>query len=43
MRRIKLNVGLGMTEATCVVTSLQYPEKDYTGSVGRPVANIDMK
>ncbi len=38
-----LKVGLGMTEATCVVTSIQYPEKDYTGSVGRPVPNIDMK
>ena len=43
MRRIKLKVRVGMTEATCVVTSLQYPEKDYTGSVGRPIANIDMK
>lgn len=32
-----------MTEATCIVTSFRYPERDYTGSVGRPIPNIDMK
>lgn len=33
----------GMTEATCIVTRIQWPEKDTTGSVGRPAPNIDMK
>lgn len=32
-----------MTEGTCVVTSVRYPEFDHTGSVGRPLPNIDMK
>ena len=34
---------LGMSEATCIVTMVKYPEKDMTGSVGRPAPNIDMK
>lgn len=33
----------GMTEATCIVTRIKWPEKDFTGSVGRPIPNIDMK
>ena len=32
-----------MTEANCVVTKIDYPERDHTGSVGRPLANLDMK
>jgi 4-coumarate--CoA ligase len=33
----------GMTETTCIATMTPWPEHDYTGSTGRPVANIDMK
>lgn len=33
----------GMTEATCVVTRVKWPETDNTGSVGRPIPNVDMK
>ena len=33
----------GMTEATCIVTRFKWPEKDVTGSVGRPIPNTDMK
>ena len=33
----------GMTESSCVATRLEYPIKDVTGSVGRPLPNIDMK
>jgi len=33
----------GMTEASCIVTRFEYPEDDLTGSIGRPMPNIDMK
>jgi len=33
----------GMTEATCIATKFNYPEDDFTGSVGRPIPNIDIK
>ena len=36
-------VHIGMTEATCIVTRIKWPETDFTGSVGRPIPNIDMK
>ena len=32
-----------MTEAACIVTRLPYPERDETGSVGRPLPSIDIK
>ena len=32
-----------MTEATCIVTRVKWPETDDTGSVGTPIPNIDMK
>ena len=32
-----------MTEASCIVTRMPYPESDATGSVGRPIPNIDIK
>ncbi len=33
----------GMTETTCISTMFPWHEHDYTGSVGRPLANLDMK
>ena len=33
----------GMTETTCIATKFTYPERDDTGSVGRPLANLDVK
>lgn len=33
----------GMTETSCVCTQFRWPEKDYTGSVGRLVANMEVK
>jgi acyl-CoA synthetase (AMP-forming)/AMP-acid ligase II len=33
----------GMTETSCVATRFPYPEKDDTGSVGRPLPNLDLK
>jgi acyl-CoA synthetase (AMP-forming)/AMP-acid ligase II len=33
----------GMTETTCVATMFYYDEHDTTGSVGRPVQNLEMK
>ncbi|KAF2817521.1 acetyl-CoA synthetase-like protein [Mytilinidion resinicola] len=33
----------GMTETSCVATQLHYPEDDDTGSVGRPIPNLDIK
>ena len=33
----------GMTETSCIATMFPYPEKDTTGSVGRPLPNLDLK
>ncbi|KAK3697266.1 hypothetical protein LTR37_017578 [Vermiconidia calcicola] len=33
----------GMTETSCVATRFAYPETDDTGSVGRPMPNLDLK
>lgn len=33
----------GMTETSCIATRFPYPEKDITGSVGRPIPNLDLK
>jgi 4-coumarate--CoA ligase len=33
----------GMTETSGLVTSFFYPEHDDTGSIGRPIANTDLK
>lgn len=33
----------GMTETSCVATMFRYPETDVTGSVGRPLPNLDVK
>ena len=33
----------GMTESSCVATKFNYPETDVTGSIGRPIPNVDMK
>ena len=33
----------GMTETSCIATRFPYPETDTTGSVGRPILNIDLK
>lgn len=33
----------GMTEASCVATRFPYDEHDDTGSVGRPLPNIEIK
>jgi long-subunit acyl-CoA synthetase (AMP-forming) len=33
----------GMTETSCIATRFPYPERDTTGSVGRPLPNIDLK
>jgi acyl-CoA synthetase (AMP-forming)/AMP-acid ligase II len=33
----------GMTETSCIATQFYYPERDDTGSVGRPVPNLDVK
>lgn len=33
----------GMTETSCVATNFFYPEFDDTGSVGRPLPNLDTK
>lgn len=38
-----IHLGAGMTEATCIVTRIKWPEKDITGSVGRTIPNLDMK
>lgn len=35
--------GWGMTETCCIATRFDLPEEDDTGSVGRPLANLDMK
>ena len=35
--------GYGMTEATCVVTKVAWPENDTTGSIGRLLPNLDVK
>jgi long-subunit acyl-CoA synthetase (AMP-forming) len=32
-----------MTEAMCVAMMIPWPEHDYTGSSGRPIANLDVK
>lgn len=34
---------LGMTETSCATTYLYHPENDSTGSVGRPLPNMDAK
>lgn len=33
----------GMTESSCIATRFEFDESDITGSVGRPIANVDMK
>jgi long-subunit acyl-CoA synthetase (AMP-forming) len=33
----------GMTETSCIATQFHYPEDDNTGSVGRPIPNLDIK
>ena len=33
----------GMTETTCLVTRLRWPENDDTGSIGRLLPNLDVK
>lgn len=33
----------GMTETSCVALRFYHPEDDLTGSIGRPVPNIDVK
>lgn len=33
----------GMTETSCIATRFPYPEPDTTGSIGRPLPNLDMK
>ncbi|RAH65410.1 acyl--CoA ligase [Aspergillus aculeatinus CBS 121060] len=33
----------GMTETSCIATTLPYPEQDYTGSVGRLIPNLEAK
>ncbi|KAL1956765.1 hypothetical protein VTO42DRAFT_6818 [Malbranchea cinnamomea] len=33
----------GMTESSCIATRFYYPEHDDTGSVGRPIPNLEMK
>ena len=33
----------GMTETSCIATRITWPEKDTTGSVGRPLPNLDLK
>ena len=33
----------GMTETTCIAMLIPWPEHDYTGGAGRPVANVDVK
>lgn len=33
----------GMTEASCVATIFPYDEPDFTGSVGRPIPNVQLK
>ena len=33
----------GMTETSCIATQFYYPERDDTGSVGRPIPNLDVK
>lgn len=33
----------GMTETSCVATMFYWPENDRTGSVGRPIPNLEMK
>ena len=32
-----------MTETTCVATNFPWPELDETGSIGRPLPNLDVK
>ena len=33
----------GMTESSCIATRFEFDEFDTTGSVGRPIPNVDMK
>nr|POF05925.1 acyl-coa ligase azaf [Quercus suber] len=33
----------GMSETSCIATRFPYPEKDTTGSVGRPIPDLDTK
>lgn len=33
----------GMTETSCVATRFPYPETDTTGSIGKPIPNVDLK
>lgn len=33
----------GMTESSCIATSFRYGEDDDTGSIGRPIPNVDIK
>ncbi|RAH44982.1 acyl--CoA ligase [Aspergillus brunneoviolaceus CBS 621.78] len=33
----------GMTETSCIATTLPYPEQDYTGSMGRLIPNLEAK
>lgn len=33
----------GMTETSCIATRFPWPEKDTTGSVGRPMPGLDLK
>ena len=33
----------GMTETSCVASRFYYPERDYTGSVGRMMPGLDVK
>ena len=33
----------GMTETSCVATKFHWPQEDITGSIGRPIANLEMK
>lgn len=32
-----------MTETSCIATQFLFPQSDATGSVGRPIPNLDMK
>lgn len=33
----------GMTESSCIATRFAWPEQDSTGSIGRPLPNLDIK
>jgi acyl-CoA synthetase (AMP-forming)/AMP-acid ligase II len=37
------NQAWGMTETSCIATMFPYTESDDTGSVGRPIPNLDIK